>query len=68
MKLISWNVNGLRAVEKKGFVEWLEKSGADIIAGGALLLSEIVGRLSLNGVYASDRDNLEGYCYLRGLK
>ena len=31
MKLISWNVNGLRAVEKKGFVEWLEQSGADAV-------------------------------------
>lgn len=32
MKLVSWNVNGLRAVAKKGFAEWLTKSGADIVA------------------------------------
>ena len=32
MKLISWNVNGLRACVSKGFVEWAGKSGADIIA------------------------------------
>ena len=25
MKILSWNVNGLRAVYKKGFWEWLEK-------------------------------------------
>ncbi|MBE7440481.1 MAG: exodeoxyribonuclease III [Spirochaetales bacterium] len=31
MKLISWNVNGIRAVMKKGFAEWLKKSGADIV-------------------------------------
>jgi len=31
MKIISWNVNGLRAVHKKGFLEWLKKSGADMI-------------------------------------
>ena len=31
MKILSWNVNGLRAVVKKGFLDWLEKSGADII-------------------------------------
>jgi len=31
MKLISWNVNGLRAVARKGFQLWLRKSGADII-------------------------------------
>ena len=32
IKLISWNVNGLRAVEKKGFVDIVKESGADIFA------------------------------------
>ena len=31
MKIISWNVNGIRAVEKKGFVDWLLNSGADVV-------------------------------------
>ncbi len=31
MKIISWNVNGIRAVEKKGFVDWLLSTEADII-------------------------------------
>ena len=31
-KLISWNVNGLRAVEKKGFADFLHTCGADILA------------------------------------
>lgn len=31
-KFISWNVNGLRAVEKKGFLDFLARSGADILA------------------------------------
>lgn len=31
MKIISWNVNGIRAVEKKGFVDWLLASDADVI-------------------------------------
>ena len=31
-KLISWNVNGIRAAEKKGFVDWLAASGADLVA------------------------------------
>lgn len=31
MKIISWNVNGLRAVYKKNFLNWLEKSKADIV-------------------------------------
>ncbi|MBO4404683.1 MAG: exodeoxyribonuclease III [Treponema sp.] len=31
MKIISWNVNGLRAVEKKGFTDWLLNCGADVV-------------------------------------
>ncbi len=31
MKIISWNVNGIRAVLKKGFLEFLEKEDPDII-------------------------------------
>jgi len=31
MILISWNVNGIRAVEKKGFIDWAKESGADIL-------------------------------------
>lgn len=31
MKLISWNVNGIRAVSKKGFYDWFEKESPDIL-------------------------------------
>ncbi len=31
MRLISWNVNGLRAVAKKGFLDWLEDDGPDVV-------------------------------------
>ncbi|MYL83887.1 exodeoxyribonuclease III [Desulfovibrio aerotolerans] len=31
MILVSWNVNGLRAVVQKGFWEWLAASGADVV-------------------------------------
>ena len=31
MKLISWNVNGIRAVAKKGFLEWMQKESPDIL-------------------------------------
>ena len=31
MKLISWNVNGVRAVEKKGFLDWLSQENPDIL-------------------------------------
>ena len=32
MKLISWNVNGLRACMKKGFAEFFTEQDADIFA------------------------------------
>lgn len=31
MKIISWNVNGIRAVYKKNFLGWLTRSRADIV-------------------------------------
>ena len=31
MKIISWNVNGLRAVLKKGFLEFIDKYNPDIL-------------------------------------
>ena len=31
MKIVSFNVNGLRAIHKKGFLDWLTKSKIDII-------------------------------------
>jgi exodeoxyribonuclease-3 len=31
MKIISWNVNGIRSVFKKGFVEWFAKESPDIL-------------------------------------
>jgi exodeoxyribonuclease-3 len=31
MKILSWNVNGIRAMEKKGFFEWLAKESPDIL-------------------------------------
>ena len=32
MRVVGWNVNGLRACIKKGFVAFMESSGADVIA------------------------------------
>lgn len=31
MKIVSWNVNGIRAIAKKGFFEWFEKTDPDIL-------------------------------------
>lgn len=32
MKFISWNVNGFRAVLKKGFMDWLEAADPDVLS------------------------------------
>ncbi len=32
LTLYSWNVNGIRAIEKKGFLDWLAQSGGDLVA------------------------------------
>ena len=31
MRILSWNVNGVRAVQKKGFLEWLERESPDVL-------------------------------------
>lgn len=31
MRLISWNINGIRAISKKGFFEWVHKESPDIL-------------------------------------
>lgn len=31
MRILSWNVNGIRAVEKKGFVQWLRTESPDAL-------------------------------------
>ena len=31
MRILSWNVNGIRALEKRGFTEWLAKESPDIL-------------------------------------
>ena len=31
MRVVSWNVNGIRACVRRGFVDFLDRSGADIL-------------------------------------
>jgi exodeoxyribonuclease-3 len=31
MKIISWNVNGIRAAQKKGFLDWIDKRQPDVL-------------------------------------
>jgi exodeoxyribonuclease-3 len=32
LRVVSWNVNGLRACARKGFLRWLDGCGADVVA------------------------------------
>ncbi len=40
MKIISWNVNGLRAVYNKGFSKWFEEVDTDIVCLQEIKLQE----------------------------
>ncbi|MDD3663014.1 MAG: endonuclease/exonuclease/phosphatase family protein, partial [Candidatus Pacebacteria bacterium] len=40
MKIISWNINGLRAVVKKGFVDFLNSENPDIIGLQEIKISD----------------------------
>ena len=31
IRILSWNVNGIRAVHKKGFLEWFKNEKPDIL-------------------------------------
>ncbi len=54
--LASWNVNGIRAAEKKGFLDWLHKSKYDIV--GLQETKAEVGQLSPKLVHP---DGYESY-------
>ena len=55
MRILSWNVNGIRAIEKKGFLEWLKKEEPDILciqetkAQTEQLSSELISPEDKNG-------------------
>lgn len=51
MKLVSWNVNGIRACVKKGFLDFFKTMNADIFAIQESKLQEGQIDLELNGYY-----------------
>lgn len=51
MKLVSWNVNGLRACVKKGFLDYFQKVNADIFSVQETKLQYGQIQLELNGYY-----------------
>ena len=51
MKLVSWNVNGLRAVMDKGFAEVLQKLDADIFCLQEIKMQKAQGEVSAEGYH-----------------
>lgn len=55
MKILSWNVNGLRAIYKRNFLDWLKAAKADIICLQEIKLQQdklpidLIGNLSAIG-------------------
>lgn len=58
-RIISWNVNGIRAAEKKGFIEWIAQSNADVVciqetkANPGQLSTELLAPKYNDGTYKS---------------
>ncbi|HBV86821.1 MAG TPA: exodeoxyribonuclease III [Desulfosporosinus sp.] len=51
MKLISWNVNGIRACVKKGFLDFIQKENADIVCLQETKVQEDQIPFNLDGYY-----------------
>jgi len=67
LNLLSWNVNGIRAVHKKGFIEWLKLIGPDILclqetkAAEFQLPSELFESVGYNSYFcAAERKGYSG--------
>lgn len=56
ISLVSWNVNGIRAAEKKGFLDWFHKNAYDVV--GLQETKAEVGQLSSKLVHP---DGYESY-------
>ena len=65
MRLISWNVNGLRAAMKKGFVDAVQRMDPDVIGLQEIKATEQKAKLDLPGYpyqtwYPADRSGYHG--------
>ena len=52
MKIISWNVNGIRAAWNHGLSQFLSETDADIYAFQETKASEPISMMELEGYYA----------------
>lgn len=67
MRLLSWNVNGIRAAERKGFLDWLQNDQPDILfvqetkVQDASVLSEALRNPKDYKTYWSGAEEKKGY-------
>ena len=54
-------------VEEIAAMPCVPQGRADVLTGGAVLLSVLMQELNFNEIVISDRDNLEGYAIGKGL-
>ena len=66
MYLISWNVNGIRACVKNGFVNFIEKMNPDIVCIQETKSTENTAKLNLKGYYSywhsAEKKGYSGTC------
>ena len=60
-KLFSMSVEEIRQIP------CIDKLRADVLAGGAAILTIVMSQLGIDEIIVSDGDNLEGYAILKGL-
>ncbi len=56
------------SVEDRKGLKGLQPARAEVIAGGVLLMQNIIKKIGLDGFFVSERDNLEGYLELKRSK
>ncbi|MGB9882073.1 MAG: exodeoxyribonuclease III [Methanomassiliicoccales archaeon] len=66
LRILSWNVNGLRAVLQKGFIEWLRSDNPDIICIQETKISDrqmprALSRVRGYHIYLSSSQEKKGY-------
>ena len=62
MRIVSVNVNGVRAAVRKGMTTWLDESGADVVG-----LQEVRAPLELTGPLVGEHWNVvEEACEIKG--
>lgn len=50
MKILSWNINGLRAIIKKGFLDFLKKEKPDILCLQEIKITEVARKKELSEI------------------